>query len=61
MHSATQYENKVYTLPRHLDEKVARLHFEKIGLELETLRKDRVDIIGLTLEDPSSPSSIEIK
>jgi adenosylhomocysteinase len=38
-----KYENKVYTLPKHLDEKVARLHLEKIGVELETLRKDQAD------------------
>ena len=52
MHSTTQYENKVYTLPKHL---------EKIGVELETLRKDLADYIGLTLEDRSSRSKIEIK
>jgi adenosylhomocysteinase len=36
-----QYENKVYVLPKHLDEKVAALHLEKIGVELETLRTDQ--------------------
>jgi adenosylhomocysteinase len=50
-----QYENKVYTLPKHLDEKVARLHLEKIGVELETLRKDQADYIGVTVEGPFKP------
>ena len=50
-----KYENKVYTLPKHLDEKVARLHLEKIGVELETLRKDQADNIGVTVEGPFMP------
>jgi len=50
-----QYENKVYVLPKHLDEKVARLHLEKIGVELETLRKDQADYIGVTVEGPFKP------
>jgi len=50
-----KYENKVYTLPKHLDEKVARLHLEKIGVELETLRKDQADYIGVTVEGPFKP------
>ena len=49
------YENKVYTLPKHLDEKVARLHLEKIGVELETLRTDQADYIGVNLEAPFNP------
>ncbi|MGA0303250.1 MAG: adenosylhomocysteinase, partial [Schleiferiaceae bacterium] len=44
-----------YTLPKHLDEKVARLHLEKIGVELETLRKDQADYIGVTVEGPFKP------
>jgi adenosylhomocysteinase len=47
-----QYENKVYTLPKHLDEKVAMLHLSKIGVELETLSKDQADYIGVTVEGP---------
>ncbi len=54
LHSG-KYENKVYTLPKHLDEKVARLHLEKIGVELETLRKDQADYIGVTVEGPFKP------
>ena len=50
-----KYQNKVYTLPKHLDEKVARLHLEKIGVELETLRKDQADYIGVTVEGPFKP------
>lgn len=46
------YENKVYTLPKHLDEKVAKLHLAKIGVELETLRQDQADYIGVTVEGP---------
>ena len=50
-----KYENKVYTLPKHLDEKVAALHSEKIGVELETLRKDQADYIGVKVEGPFKP------
>ncbi|HRE74924.1 MAG TPA: adenosylhomocysteinase [Flavobacteriales bacterium] len=46
------YENKVYTLPKHLDEKVARLHLAKIGVELETLSKEQADYIGVKVEGP---------
>ena len=50
-----QYENKVYVLPKHLDEKVAALHLEKIGVELETLRNDQADYIGVKVEGPFKP------
>ena len=46
------YKNEVYTLPKHLDEKVAALHLEKINVELETLSKDQADYIGVTVEGP---------
>ncbi len=49
------YENKVYTLPKHLDEKVAKLHLEKIGVELEVLKKDQADYIGVDVEGPFKP------
>lgn len=49
------YENKVYMLPKHLDEKVAKLHLEKIGVELEELTKDQADYIGVTVEGPYKP------
>lgn len=50
-----QYENKVYTLPKHLDEKVAKLHLEKIGVELTELRSDQAEYIGVTVEGPFKP------
>jgi len=49
------YENKVYMLPKHLDEKVARLHLEKIGVELEELNKDQADYIGVAQQGPFKP------
>ncbi|MGB2224432.1 MAG: adenosylhomocysteinase [Polaribacter sp.] len=50
-----QYENKVYTLPKHLDEKVAKLHLAKIGVELTELRSDQAAYIGVTVEGPFKP------
>jgi len=49
------YEKKVYTLPKILDEKVARLHLGKIGVELDTLTKDQADYIGVKVEGPFKP------
>jgi adenosylhomocysteinase len=49
------YENKVYMLPKHLDEKVAKLHLAKIGVELTELRKDQADYIGVKQEGPFKP------
>lgn len=54
-HNADKYENKVYTLPKHLDEKVARLHLAKIGVELEELTKEQADYIGVTVDGPYKP------
>ena len=53
--NSDKYENKVYMLPKHLDEKVARLHLKKIGVELETLRSDQADYIGVKIEGPYKP------
>ena len=50
-----KYENKVYTLPKHLDEKVARLHLKKIGVELDTLTPEQAKYIGVTVEGPFKP------
>ncbi len=50
-----KYENKVYMLPKHLDEMVARLHLAKIGVELETLTEDQAKYIGVTPEGPYKP------
>ncbi len=49
------YKNEVYMLPKHLDEKVARLHLAKIGVELETLRDDQAKYIGVSVEGPYKP------
>ena len=49
------YENKVYTLPKHLDEQVARLHLDKIGVELETLEDHQANYIGVKKEGPYKP------
>ena len=46
------YENKVYVLPKHLDEKVAILHLEKLGVELTQLNQEQADYIGVTVEGP---------
>ena len=48
----TKYEKKVYTLPKHLDEKVARLHLDKIGVKLTKLRPDQASYIGVPQEGP---------
>ncbi len=49
------YENKVYMLPKHLDEKVAALHLAKLGVELETLSEDQAKYIGVSTEGPYKP------
>jgi len=50
-----KYENAVYMLPKHLDEKVAELHLEKIGVELDTLSEDQAEYIGVTVNGPYKP------
>ena len=49
------YEKKVYTLPKHLDEKVARLHLAKIGVELDELNQEQADYIGVPVNGPYKP------
>ena len=49
------YENAVYMLPKHLDEKVAALHLAKIGVELDSLTKDQAEYIGVEVEGPFKP------
>lgn len=49
------YENDVYMLPKHLDEKVAKLHLSRLGAELTELNKDQADYIGVTVEGPFKP------
>jgi len=53
---AENYENKVYVLPKKLDEKVARLHLKKIGVNLTTLSKKQADYIGVPVEGPYKPN-----
>lgn len=50
-----KYENKVYTLPKHLDEMVARLHLAKIGVELDVLTPEQSEYIGIPIEGPYKP------
>ncbi|MEW4923292.1 adenosylhomocysteinase [Algibacter sp. 2305UL17-15] len=53
--NADAYENDVYMLPKALDEKVAKLHLEKIGVELTELREDQASYIGVTVDGPYKP------
>ena len=50
-----RYENKVYMLPKHLDEQVARLHLDKLGVELEELDSDQASYIGVKVQGPYEP------
>jgi adenosylhomocysteinase len=50
-----KYENQVYMLPKHLDEKVAKLHLERLGAELTELKNDQAEYIGVTVEGPYKP------
>ena len=50
-----QYDNKVYVLPKHLDEEVARLHLERIGAKLTTLRPEQAKYIGVEADGPYKP------
>ena len=52
-----KYEKKVYVLPKHLDEKVARLHLDKVGAKLTKLSKDQADYISVTPEGPYKPDT----
>jgi len=49
------YEHKVYTLPKHLDEKVAMLHLDKLGVKLTKLKPEQADYIGVPVEGPFKP------
>ncbi len=53
--NADQYENQVYVLPKHLDEKVARLHLERIGAKLTELTDEQADYIGVEKDGPYKP------
>jgi adenosylhomocysteinase len=53
--NADRLEKKVYTLPKHLDEKVARLHLDKLGVKLTKLSKEQADYIGVPVDGPYKP------
>jgi adenosylhomocysteinase len=54
---AGEYENKVYVLPKHLDEKVARLHLDALGVRLTTLTPEQAEYIGVSVDGPFKPDS----
>ena len=51
------YKNQVYTLPRHLDEKVAKLHLDKVGATLSKLSNEQADYIGVPVQGPFKSDS----
>jgi adenosylhomocysteinase len=53
--NSANYKNEVYMLPKHLDEKVAALHLSRLGVELETLRQDQAEYIGVGVKGPFKP------
>ena len=53
--NSDSYERKVYTLPKHLDEKVAALHLAKVGVEIETLTPEQAEYIGVDVKGPYKP------
>jgi adenosylhomocysteinase len=52
-----KYEKQVYVLPKHLDEKVARLHLDKLGVKLTTLSKEQAEYLGVKPEGPYKPDT----
>jgi adenosylhomocysteinase len=53
--NAGEYERKVYVLPKHLDEEVARLHLDHLGVELTRLTREQADYLGVPMEGPYKP------
>jgi len=53
--NASLYENKVYTLPKHLDERVARLHLDKLGVKLTVMTDEQAEYLGIPVEGPYKP------
>jgi adenosylhomocysteinase len=51
-----KYDKGVYTLPKHLDEKVARLHLKKLGARLTEMTKDQAEYLGIPMEGPYKPN-----
>ena len=58
--NSDNYENKVYMLPKHLDEKVAKLHLEKLGVELEELSTEQASYIGVNVNGPLNLNTTDI-
>jgi adenosylhomocysteinase len=54
-HNHANYKNEVYVLPKHLDEKVARLHLDKVGAKLEKLTPEQAKYIGVEVNGPYKP------
>ena len=55
--NSDKYQKKVYVLPKHLDEKVAMLHLEKVGAKLTKMSKDQADYISVGVEGPFKPNA----
>ena len=55
--NSDDYDNKVYVLPKHLDEKVARLHLDALGVHLSTLTKEQAEYIGVSVDGPYKPDT----
>ena len=55
--NSSKYENKVYVLPKHLDEKVATLHLEKVGAKLTKMSKEQADYISVKPSGPFKPDT----
>ena len=53
--NAGEYKNEVYVLPKHLDEKVARLHLDRIGAKVTELSDEQADYIGVSKDGPYKP------
>ena len=53
--NSSSYENKVYTLPKHLDERVARLHLDKLGVKLTKLSNEQAEYLGIPVDGPYKP------
>jgi adenosylhomocysteinase len=51
-----KYDKAVYVLPKHLDEEVARLHLDKLGVKLTRLTKDQADYLGMSVDGPYKPN-----
>jgi adenosylhomocysteinase len=55
--NAKNYKNEVYVLPKHLDEKVARLHLDKLGAKLTQLTKEQAEYLDMKVEGPYKPDN----